>query len=181
MATTMRLIARVTLTGTAASVTFSSIPSSGYTDLLVLKSSRTNRTGLAVSSDSITFNTAQTHTGYSGVGLFGDGSTAYSNSGVPGSPYVGIYVGYSPGTGYTANTFSNDSIYIPNYAGSANKSISVTSVQEGNTVTCYITNVAGLWASTSAIDSVTIHCNANFGGHLFVADSSFFLYGISRA
>ena len=43
MPTTMKLIAKRTLGANAASVTFSSIPGTGYSDLRLVSSARTNR------------------------------------------------------------------------------------------------------------------------------------------
>ena len=57
---------------------------------------------------------------------------------------------------YTANTFSNFSTYIPNYAGSNNKSYSVDGVTENNATASYQIMYAGLWSNTAAINQITL-------------------------
>lgn len=80
--------------------------------------------------------------------------------------------------GATANTFSNGELYIPNYAGSANKPTSWFNAQENNTTTAYINSHANLWSNTSAITSITL--TASVGTNEIKSGSSFYLYGISK-
>ena len=75
----------------------------------------------------------------------------------------------------TANTFSNNSIYIPNYTGSNNKSVSVDSVYENNATTAGQHLVSGLWASSAAITSVKL--TEGFGNN-WVQYTTATLYGI---
>jgi hypothetical protein len=77
----------------------------------------------------------------------------------------------------TANTFSNSEIYIPNYAGSASKSITGTSVTENNGTASNIYVNAGLWSNGAAISSLSfVSSGGNFAQH-----STITLYGISKS
>lgn len=156
------LLERIELNASAASVVFANIPQSGYTDLKIVVSSRTTDTTTA---GSITFN--GTGTGFTGIRLFGSGSSVAS-----GSSTAAVLTNSS---GYTASTYSNSEIYIPNYAGSTYKSVSVDGVSENNATESYAMLNAILWSNTAAITSVTI---APAGGS-FVANSTFSLYGLA--
>jgi hypothetical protein len=162
----MTLIETKTLGTAQASIEFTSIPQD-FTDLLVLVSLRGTTTEIYILTD-IFFNGSTT--GFSSRGLEGNGSSAvsYTNS--------TIYTNAGNGATSTANTFSSHSIYIPNYAGSTNKSVSVDAVLENNATTAYSSIQAGLWANTAAITSIQIKARANS----FVADSAVSLYGITK-
>ncbi len=172
MATTMKLIAKQTLGSNAADITFSDIPQTGYTDLLVIASARSARTVFFADNMNVQFNGSTS--GYSWRYLEGNGSSASS---VSGSSQSQILACYTPTAAATVDTFGVASIYIPNYAGSTNKSISAESVTERNGTDSFIVASAGLWANTAAITSVKVISQvANF-----VTGSSFFLYGITKA
>lgn len=171
MATTYKLIDKTTLTGTQASVTFSSIPNT-YTDLLLKVSARDDNSASANGSFyTIGFNGSTT--GFTARYLRGTGSAVTSAS-------FAQYAGNSVTTAQTASTFSNDEIYIPNYAGSNNKSYSSDAVVETNATGAFATLIAGLWSNTAAITSVKIEA-ANSGANLFQIGSSFYLYGIKNS
>lgn len=178
MPTTMKLIAKTTLTSNPESVAFNDIPAT-FTDLLLVCTMRSTRTGTSWVTPSITFNAATT-TGFSGRYLGGDGASATSADAV-NVGYNGVSIGNAPTAGHTASTFASAEIYIPNYAGSTNKSFSATNVGETNATTAYARITAGLWSSTAAITSVTIWCNGAVGGHAFATNSSFFLYGLTKS
>jgi hypothetical protein len=162
MAANYVLLERIELNASASSVSFQNIPQSGYTDLKVVVSSRTTDTTTA---GSITFN--GTGTGFTGIRLFGSGSSVAS-----GSSTAAVLTNSS---GYTASTYSNSEIYIPNYAGSNYKSVSVDGVSENNATESYAMFNAILWSNTAAITSVTL---APAGGS-FVQYSTFSLYGLA--
>ena len=166
MANTYELIQAQTLSSSATSVTFSSIPST-YTDLLVKASIRNtiDGDGMYVYFNSIT-------SGYSTRQLFGTGTSANSNT--PSQTNF-ITLGYT--TTVTANTFGNMEFYVPNYAGSNNKSLSGDSVQEGNQTQAYMNLVAGLMSNTAAISTLIIGSQSGS----FVQYSSFYLYGIKNS
>jgi hypothetical protein len=74
--------------------------------------------------------------------------------------------------------FGNNIIYIPNYASSNYKSLSVDAVPEENGTQTYMILSAGLWSSSSAITSLKLVPNI---GPNFVQYSTAYLYGISNA
>jgi hypothetical protein len=106
---------------------------------------------------------------FSTKGLEGDGGSAYSYS----STFLG---GVFDASTYTANTFSNGEIYIPNYTSSNYKSYSADSVTENNATTSFATMLAGLWSNTSAINSITMVLGS---GASIATGSTFSLYGLA--
>ena len=167
MANTYELISSVTVgSGGAATMAFTSIPST-YTDLVVISSCRNTSTGGA--NISMTFNGSST--GYTTKILEGDGSTVVSASGTYANAGLIVY------SNQTSNTFSNNQVYIPNYASSNYKSFSTDGVQENNATLAYSDLVAGLWSNTAAITSITLTPTANN----FAEHSTAYLYGISNA
>ena len=147
---TMRLIETKTLPSTAASIEFTEIPQDG-TDLVVLISGRSSRSGQVRDELFVGFN--NNTSGYTLLALRGDGSTTSSNTN-GSSTYFGRMD--MPAASATSNTFSNISVYIPNYAGSTNKSISGDSVMENNATESWQQIVAGLWSNTAAITSIQL-------------------------
>jgi hypothetical protein len=178
MPTVKRLITKVTLTDNPISVSISNIPSI-YTDLLLVASMRSTRTGTSWVSPFITFNGVDNSTDYSGIVLRGDGASASSYA-ANLTGYYGAYIGATPTDGHTANTFDSTSVYIPNYAGSTSKSFMATSAGETNGTTGFNQTVAGLWSSTAAINRLTVWANGGAGGHAFAAGCRFYLYGITQ-
>ena len=159
--------------GGAASIDFSTIPST-YTDLVVFLSARSAAGAGTVDNFSIKFNSSTT--GYSDKFLTGDGSTASSSGSASRSEGLG---GDICGGGATASTFSNSFIYIPNYAGSTNKSWSSDSVTENNATAAQSRLIAGLWSDTSAITSISLRY---FGGGVNLAqNTTAYLYGVKNA
>ena len=172
---TYELIAKTTLGSDAKDITLSNIPQTGYTDLVLLASSRATRSGQVEAGMALTFN-GDTSSIYSYRRLAGEGNTVNSAS---ASAIGYVFIGRNTGASATANTFTSTEIYIPNYAGSANKSFSSTSVHETNATVAYINCIAGLWASTSAITSITLF-DTESGSNL-LSGSSFYLFGIKKA
>jgi hypothetical protein len=174
MATTFTKIASVTVgSGGAATIDFTSIPST-YTDLQLFVSARFNASldaGTGAAFCKMTFNASASN--YSNRFLTGDGSTVGSNNNTnpPNFP--------AAGTNQTSNTFGNTSIYIPNYAGSNNKSISLDVVNENNATTAYAVLRASLWSDNSAITSIKLEELAT--GANFLQYSTATLYGIKNS
>ena len=169
MANTFELIASSTVgSGGAASIDFTSIPST-YTDLVVKLSARTSSTGSIYEWLYIKFNSSTS--GYSYRLLQGNGSSAasYNNT----TQYAGDI---TDGTA-TASTFGNYEVYIPNYAGSTNKSYSVDAVTENNGTTAVADLVAGLLSNTAAITAI----NLTPRNGSFVQYSTAYLYGVKNA
>jgi len=168
MANTYTLIAAQTLASNATTVTFTSIPST-YTDLCIKVSARTNSAAV-YEYMYINFN----NTTYVATVRYLQGSGSGANSGTESTGYLGIV----DGNNATANTFSNNEIYIPNYAGSNNKSYSVDGTMENNATESYMHLIAGLWSSTAAINQIAIKAGNT---QSFLTNSTFYLYGVKNA
>ena len=168
MPSTYTLISSNVLSSNAASVTFSSIPAT-FTDLVLRASTRNSSGGTCVIAT--TFNGQAS--GYSVTRLRGTGSSASSGR---TSSATYLYFSLTDST-YTANTFSNWEMYLPNYLSTTSKPVSNFSVTENNATASYIDVNAGLSNITSAITSVTLTAD----GDTFVSGSSFYLYGISKS
>jgi hypothetical protein len=156
----------------ASSVTFSGIPQTGYTDLVVKISARTDA---ALGACNLSFNGGSSD--LTSRIIFATGSFAGSAS------YASnVRAGYIVGTDYTTSTFANNEIYIPNYTSSNFKSSSIDSVTENNGTDAYSMLTAGLWSSTSAITSATLSVinNNNGAAANFVQGSTFYLYGVAK-
>jgi hypothetical protein len=149
MATYFQIGSTVTVgAGGASSIEFTGIDQT-YTDL-VLKVSGRNGTGL--DHMLIRFNSATTN--YSEKILRGSGSAAASFVLTDIQPSGdALEIGY---IGSDTSTFTNVEAYIPNYAGSTYKSMSIDAVQEANTTAAYMVLNAALWSNTSAITSITL-------------------------
>jgi hypothetical protein len=153
--------------GGAASIEFTSIPQT-YTDLVVKISARTNHSGVA-DFTKIRFNGVTTS--YSSRAVYGVSGSANS------ATFTEILAACDGNTA-TSSTFGNTDCYIPNYAGSANKSVSVDSVGESNgTTDVYAFLNAGLFSNTAAITSIELSA---FNGTGFVQYSTATLYGIRK-
>jgi hypothetical protein len=176
MANTYTLISSSTLASTGTSdFIFSSIPNT-YTDLLIKISARL--TG-ATTQDSmyVRFNGSSGGTDYQEINLRGNGTTAAGN--FPGTNQEYVVVGNAlPGSSSLAQTFSNTSLYIPNYSSSTKKSLSVEAVNANNTTTAYLYLVSGLWNLTNAITSIKF---TSASAYSFAQHSSFYLYGIKNS
>ena len=175
MPNTFELIASSTLTGSQSSIDFTSIAGT-YTDLCLKLSARTDRASV-FDQLKITFNGSSS--GYTGIILYNGNSSVGSESNTAatgGSTYlIGNYV---DGANATASTFGNAEIYIPNYAGSNNKSLSLDLVQENNAAGGYSSLTAGLWSNSAAITSIKLQ-SANAAN--FVQYSTAYLYGVKNA
>jgi hypothetical protein len=168
------LLQRIELNATAASVTFTNIPQSGYTDLKIVGSTR--QSGNADGNQmGITFNGSSS--GYSRKVLLGDGANAQSYS---GSSEAYTRISFAQSSTYTANTFNNFEVHIPNYTSASNKSFSSDAVTENSAATSYASINAGLWSNTAAITSITL---SEYSGSStsFVQYSTFSLYGLAAS
>jgi hypothetical protein len=168
MPSTYTLISSNVLSSSAASVTFSAIPST-YTDLVLRVSARADDT----SRFKITFN-SDTSSSYSDTYIGSDGATPFSSR--DQDTFIWGYYAINIQSA-TANTFSNAELYIPSYTASQNKPLSLDARSENNGTTAYMAGLAGLWRNTAAITSVTL---AAYSGNI-VSGSSFYLYGIKNS
>jgi len=171
MAATYTALATVEVgSGGAASMDFTSIPAT-YTDLCILVSART---ALADPTGTLAFTINGSTSGYTNRNLYGDGSSVgsfYDNT--TNKAWAGIITGANA----TANTFGSAFIYIPNYAGSNNKSFNSDVVMENNATLSYAVINAGLWSNTAAITSIELNGN----GYNFAQYSTATLYGIKNS
>ena len=157
--------------GGASSIEFNSIQAN-WTDLCLKLSVKTNRSGTFQANMLIAFNGVTTN--LSSRILRGLDTSANSYSAASGIEYS------ADGNGSTAtSTFGNADIYIPNYAGSTNKSLSIDSVAEANEANQFNYLTAGLWSSTSVITSIQI--TSKDAGTTFLQYSTATLYGIKKA
>lgn len=173
MPNTYTFIASATVAaGGAASIDFTSIPQT-YTDLIIRMSLRS--TGDVVNT-SIRFNNSTT--GYSMRYITGDGNSASSGT-TSGFTYFLTY-GINPSSS-TSNSFANADLYIPNYAGSTNKPMSMNAFTENNSATAYTSAVAHLWSNTAAITSIGISAYPWGGLNNLAQYSTATLYGILKS
>ena len=155
-------IATTTLTTSAASIDFSSIPAT-YTDLRLVIFTETGGTGALFK-----LNNVSTGGLYSQTAMRGNGSD------VTGANTIGANVmyigGYSVSLG-TAPIFTTTTINFFSYAGSTFKTLlqNLSADQNGSGIT---SAVVGIFASTSAINQITLY-SATFG-----AGTTATLYGI---
>jgi hypothetical protein len=160
--------------GGVASVTFSSIPAT-YTDLLIKTSARGEYAGV-ITDFGIAFNGGDriSDSQYSLITLYANSTTSASYT---RAAFGYNHLFYIPAGSATANTFSNGEIYIPNYTSSNYKSVSVSGVNENNTMAnAYNALTFGLRTNTAAITSITLSAYQDLAEH-----STFTLYGISNA
>jgi hypothetical protein len=146
----------------ASAIDFTSIPQ-GYTDLKLVISARTT------TDDYITVKFNGSSANFTTRHLYGTGSASASNNDT-----LGI-VGNATGGTYTANAFASLDVYIPNYAGSTNKSFSADGVTENNATFALTTLRANLWTNTAAINQITI---VSLTPYNFVQYTTATLYGI---
>jgi hypothetical protein len=168
------LLDRIELNNTAASVTFDNIPQTGYTDLKLVVSARSTATP-GVPDDGLFLQVNAITSGYSNRTLYGNGSSALSASnsyGITSKTYISALTTANA----TANTFGNTEVYIPNYAGSTNKSMSIDGVIENNATSAIANLTAALLSNTAAITALTLTPNSGS----FVQYSTFSLYGLAQ-
>ena len=164
---TMTLIQSVTVgAGESASIDFTSIPST-FTDIVVKLSFAGGDIPF------IQFNGITTDV-YIYRDLRGSGSAATSfSTGTFGYPPYGIAIPYTS----ASPIFSSAEFYVPNYAGSTQKSISHDGASEANATTAYAMLTAGLWTGTAAITSIKVLSQSgNFSQY-----STAYLYGIRNS
>lgn len=165
---TFKLIQTVTVSGSALSVDFTNIPQDG-TDLLITVSGKQ----AGANSSDIKFNNSST--GYSSSYVLGNGASAFSGT-ITQYGWVGeLSYGTDP-----ARTFSNNSIYIPNYSeiGQKNSFIESTRItSSSNTGGLYIISTS--WSGTDAITSIKLAFQSATT-QTFVNNSTVSLYKITK-
>jgi hypothetical protein len=175
MATTYTLIDKSILGSNQASVSFTGLGafSSTYTDLKLVASVR-DTSASNYQNAKLTFNSSTS--GYSEIALRAYGGSTVDSVSASGSS---INLFYETSDSATANTFGTYEIYIPNFSSSNNKSVSIDCVTENNASDAFLGLVAGLWANTAAITSITVAPLS--GAANLKTNSSFYLYGIKNS
>jgi hypothetical protein len=172
MALQLFKIETVEVASPVTEVTFSSIPS-GYTDLKLVVSSRRLTDSANNDAIGLRFNGLSTSI-YSARNLKGEGSGTPTSSTAASVSAIYGYGSNNP-AGATASTFSNVDIYIPNYASSNAKSVSIDGVTENNATAANATLTAGLSTDTAAITSITVIA---LSSGTIATNSTFTLYGV---
>jgi hypothetical protein len=155
-------IATQTLSTSAPSVTFSSIPQ-GYTDLVMIIN-----TGATIADDiGCQFN-GDTGSNYSFTVLSGNGSSAVSGRATNATRL-----------NFTSNAYMRTTLTqntIINFENYSNSTTYKTVLNRANIAEGASEAIVGLWRSTSAITTIRVFCDHNAGS--FVSGSTFTLYGI---
>lgn len=162
------LLERIELNASAASVTFSNIPQTGYTDLKIVGSVLSSSTS-PVGNVYMTMALNGVTTDRTFRRLYGGGSSAGSDSGSIAQ------AGTTNTSLASSSIFASHEIYIPNYLSSNFKSISIDSAAENNSTANELDMIAGLWSQTAAINSITFALSSGS----FVQYSTFSLYGLA--
>jgi hypothetical protein len=163
-----------------STVSFNSIPAT-YTDLKVVISTRASAYSIYTNQLFCRFNGSTS--GYSSRNIGIATATVPSSGSNPYSVTNYLYCGEQPTTALTASTFTNNEMYIPNYAGSQYKTVKAENISENNSSTDYTYQVSllnGLWSDTAAISSITFYAKYDFTG-TFEQYSTFTLYGIKNS
>jgi len=163
MANAMVALANLTLGSAQASVTFASIPTSGYRDLRLVVNAATSAEG----NINIQIN-GDTGSNYSQVNMRGFAS---SSTGSSSGTSTNIQSNYSTGLS-TSSRAINTYDFMDSNATDKHKTILIRANHSDE-----VDALAGRWANTSAITSILI---ASGGGN-FTTGSTFALYGIVSA
>jgi hypothetical protein len=169
MPATYEPIATTTLGSAAATITFSSIPST-YTDLRLVITV-TGASGAAGQDLQMQYNSDSTSTNYSFTQIYGNGSTV-STSTQGGNRVSGyVYVSDTIPQFYTMDLFS--------YAGSTFKTGLFTGNGDTNGgANNRVGTVVSLWRNTAAISSISLYLSGSFN---MAAGTTATLYGIKNA
>jgi hypothetical protein len=154
-------LANITLSSSAATVTFTNIPNT-YRDLIIIGSGTSTGTALDIGAR---FN-SDSGTNYSQVAMFGLGSTSGSSS-------QGSETGF--GLGRFSNSIANFQTSLMDYSATDKHKTCLTRYDDATVVTVAR---AGRWANTNAITSIQLY-NASANGQSFAIGSTFALYGIA--
>ena len=164
-------IATTTLTGTQATITLGSIPST-YKHLQVRILARSNR---AVTLDSafIYLNADSTAPSgnYNAHSLTGDGSAASAS--YDSGNFLAVQV--VPGASATANIFGGFVFDLLDYTNTNKYKVSRSLGGSDLNGSGQVRLCSGLWRSTAAVSSLTLTTN---GGGSFIAGTQIALYGI---
>jgi len=173
MTATYDCIATTNGTGSSATVTFSNIPQT-YTDLILIARPDQPNDGECDMWIRVGNGSVDTGSNYSGTFLNGNGTTAASRTETNVSKWRAEYYGYPATT--IGNT--NNIIQFMNYS---NTTTYKTALIRANSAATGLDAIVQLWASTSAIDTISLNLSTlGFSGtqRNFSANTTFTLYGI---
>jgi hypothetical protein len=168
---TYTFIASTTLTSTTSTISFTSIPQT-YTDLVILITARQNTYNYGGFFTKL--NNSTLNSDVVAIRLAQDAGTPFSNASKE--------ITWDGGNGsFTTNTFASNEAYFFNYTSSNYKCASFSAAQEtnGSGGTQHFT--AWQWSQTAAITQIDF---GTFDGGFvdaFVAGSTAYIYGISKA
>jgi len=175
MAAAFTVIDHTELSGSATTWTKSSIPSS-YDHLYLEFSARSDRGSSSRDEMTVRLN-GDTGSNYSVTQMF---AVSAGSIGSQRQSTTAIEKIYLPASSSTADTFGAGTLWIPNYANTANfKQVLIQAACEGATNTNYewgLAVCAGLWTSTAAVNQITLGI---LTGTNFVQYSTFTLYGVT--
>lgn len=162
----MKLIKTTVLDAESATITISNIPQEFKTLKIVISARTANTTGRF---DDLYLQPNSATTNLSNRAVYGTGSAAASNS------ESNVVAGFAVGNSATASTFGSAEVTIPNYSGSANKTVSVDTVSENNETLAIQYLSAGLWSSSAAITSIKLD---HYRSGNFMVGTTVYIYGI---
>jgi len=149
--------------GGVSSLSFTSIPNT-YTDLIIVLSGRVSGFG----NNILNFNGSGS--GFTNKSIYGYGN------GTTGTGTGTTETGFSGTSSDQANMFGAMIFHIPNYTNATNKPYSID-VTDASFNGGYVFAIAGSWANTAAISSITITPPSS---GTFVQNTNCYLYGITK-
>lgn len=165
MANAQVALATTTLGANAATITFSSIPATGYRDLRLVLSVRA--TNAATTATLGLYLNGDTSNIYAGGSMRGNGSATSVTGGMTGE----YWLGEGSAANDTANTFTEVVVdFIDAFATDKYKSW----ITRNSTPNYWTYAAQSRWASTAAISSIQIY----FSGGSIATGSTLSLYGI---
>ena len=165
MPQTYESIATATTSGSATTVSFTSI-SGTFTDIVIVA----NYAQAANGGVAVRVNNDSTSTLYSSTRLRGDGSGAASSRRTAQNQW------YMPEGNTVPTAINANSIF--HFMNYSNTTTNKTILQRDNAAASGVSAVVGLWRNTNAIDRIDFIC---LSSDTFVNGSTFTLYGIKAA
>ena len=175
MPTTFTAIGYTSLSATASSVSFTSIPAT-YTDLKLVASVRGDIIANTYFVLGLVLNgVSGANNNFRSAYMEGQGSSLS-----PGQQTNNSWAGFPVGSGTSVptNLFGSFELYIANY-GSNRKTVSIWGNTVATSAITYTTANGISWNDTSAVTSIGLNTLAGTGN--FATNSTFTLYGIKRA
>jgi hypothetical protein len=173
MANTFSLITTQTLNSSAAGITIT-MPT-GYTDVQINYSIRSDRSGQVADGMIVQLNSDTTAGNYYRCTIYDEGGTIGGEGKFNGNQF-----GVAPSANANSNVFNCGTMYIPNYSDTQTKILYNYSQfnNGGGTSTRYMWRSFLTWNSSSALTTVKI-TSANAAN--YIAGSEISIYGIKKA